>query len=223
MIQFNLLPDIKVQYIKARRQKRLVLLCSTIAGIAAVTVFVFLIVVVDVLQKKNLNDLNHDIATNSQQLQNTPNLNKILTIQNQLDSLTALHNKKAVSSRLFTFLPQVTPAHTTIEKLNADFSKNTMDISGEADAPSTVNAYVDTLKHTSYAVSGRSGSKSAFSNVVLSSFGVDNTKTTYTITLGFDPAIFNGQNDVTLTVPNIISTGSVLNQPLFQNNDGTNR
>ena len=219
MIQINLLPDITIQYIKARRQKRLVMLGSTIASIAAVAIFIFLIVMVDVLQKKNLSDLNRDITSNSQQLQNTPNLNKILTVQNQLDSLTALHGKKPVTSRLFAFLPQVTPAHTTIEKLNADFSKNTLSISGEADGPTTVNTYVDTLKHTTYTLKNHTNSKLAFSGVVLSSFGVDNTKTTYTITLSFDPAIFSEQDDVILTVPNIISTGSVLNQPLFQNND----
>lgn len=221
MIQFNLLPDIKIQYIKARRQKRMVLLISTIASIAAVTIFVILIVVVDGLQKKNLSDLNRDISNDSTQLQNTPNLNKILTVQNQLNSLTALHDKAPVTSRVFTYLPEVTPAAATIEKLDADYTQNTLSISGQADTPATVNTYVDTLKHTMYSVSGQSNSKNAFSNVVLSAINATNTTTTYTITLNFDPTIFSEDDTVSLTVPQITSTGSVLDQPLFQNNDTT--
>ena len=222
MIQFNLLPDIKLQYIKARRQKRLVVLSSTIASIAVVTIFVFLIVVVDVLQKKNLNDLNRDISNNSKQLEGTANLNQILTVQNQLNSLTSLHDQKPVSSRLFTFLPLVTPSQITISRLNADFTQNTLTISGDADSIYTINKYVDTLKFTTYQVSGSSTSKNAFTNVVLSSFGRDNTKATYTITLDFDPTIFSERSDVKLTVPQIITTRSVLDLPLFQKSGGGN-
>jgi hypothetical protein len=51
MIQFNLLPDIKMQYIKARRQQHLVILVSMIAIIASLAVLVLLIVTTDVVQK----------------------------------------------------------------------------------------------------------------------------------------------------------------------------
>lgn len=218
MIQFNLLPDIKMQYIKARRQQHLVVLVSVLSMIATLAIFVLLIVVVDVVQKKNLSDLNHDIQTSSKQLKDTPNLNKILTVQNQLKSLPQLHNQKAVSSRLFKYMSQLTPTSATIAKLNVDFAQNTMSISGSADTLTTVNKFTDTLKFTNYQVNNSGGSKPAFSNVVLANFGRDSKGATYTINLKFDPIIFREDSDTTLTVPNIISTRSEVEQPsaLFQ-------
>jgi len=101
MIQFNLLPDIKQQYIKAERQKHLIVFISTVASIAAIALLVVLILIVDVWQKKSISDLNGDIKNNTSQLSSTQDLNKILTVQNQLNSLGPLHDKKAVAGRLF--------------------------------------------------------------------------------------------------------------------------
>src|SRR3979411_1883627 len=100
MVQFNLLPDVKIQYLKARRQEHLVVLISTFATIAGIAIVLILLSTVYVVQKKNLSDLNRDIKTDSQQLQATPNLDKILTVQNQLKALPSLHDQKPVVTRL---------------------------------------------------------------------------------------------------------------------------
>ena len=73
-IQFNLLPDIKVQYLKAKRQKHLVVLASVSASLIAVAVFVILLTTVFVLQKKNISDLDKDIKSSSGQLQSVEDL-----------------------------------------------------------------------------------------------------------------------------------------------------
>jgi Tfp pilus assembly protein PilN len=214
MIQFNLLPDIKMQYIKARRQEHLVIFASTVAIIAAVAVFVVLIVIVDVVQKKQLSDLHGNISTYGSDLQNTQNFDQILTLQNQLASLPALHNAKPAASRLFTYLTQLTPTAATIGQLNIDYTQNTISITGSANSLSTVNQFTDTLKFTGYSVQGQTGDHPAFSNVVLTSFG-DTTATgaTYTISADFNPAIFRQVNNVTLTVPGVINTRSEVAQP----------
>lgn len=215
MIQFNLLPDIKQEYIKAQRQKHLIVFISTIASIAAIALLVVLILVVDVWQKKSISDLNKDIKSNSSQLSSTKDLNKILTVQNQLNSLGPLHDQKAVASRLFEYISTLTPSNATISKLSIDYSKSAVTISGSADALSTVNTYVDTLKFTTYKAEGQSGStsKNAFSQVVLSTFGKTSQATTYTITASFDPAIFSESSTVNLTVPKITTTRSAIDQP----------
>src|SRR5687768_790771 len=99
MIQFNLLPDIKIQYLKAKRQKHMVMLGAVAAIIVSLAVFIVLITVVYGLQKKNLSDLNTDIKTASEELRDTKDLTKILTVQNQLKALPALHDQKVVSTR----------------------------------------------------------------------------------------------------------------------------
>lgn len=221
MIQFNLLPDIKQQYLKAQRQKHLVMFVSTVAIIAAVAIFVVLLLVVQVWQKKSISDLNSDIKRYSSELSNTNDLNKILTVQNQLKSLTALHDKKAVANRTFSYITQVTPEKASISKLNLDFALNTISISGSADSLETVNTYVDTLKFTKYKTSGdTSQSGNAFTNVVLSTFGRTGTGATYTITASFNPVIFSEDESVSLNVPQTTTTRSVTEQPtdLFQNN-----
>jgi Tfp pilus assembly protein PilN len=214
MIQFNLLPDIKIQYLKARRQKHLVLLGSVVVIIASVAVLAILISVVFGVQKKSISDLSSDIDTASAQLEATRDLDKMLTVQNQLKSLAALHDAKPVASRLFGYITQATPTAASISKLNTDFALKTMSISGSADTLQTVNTFADTLKFTTYHTATQADSeKQAFTNVVLSSFGRDSKGATYTITLAFDPIIFSELEDVTLTVPNKVTTRSTTEQP----------
>ncbi|HSX30222.1 MAG TPA: hypothetical protein VLE73_06725 [Candidatus Saccharimonadales bacterium] len=219
MIQFNLLPDIKIQYLRARRQKHLVLLSSVVVIIASVSLLVLLISVVFVLQKKNLSDLNGDIKESSAELENTPDLNKMLTVQNQLQSLETLHESKPVATRVFGYINQATPASASIARLVVDFDKFTLSVSGSADNLITVNTFADTLKFTTYhTASNDNDEKRAFSAVTLSSFGRDTRGATYTITLTFDPTIFSEKEDVKLTVPKKITTRSEVEQPsaLFQ-------
>lgn len=217
MIQFNLLPDVKLDYIKAERQKHLVVSISTIASIAAVALFVILIVIVDVWQKKSMNDLNSDITTSSTQLQNTNSLNKILTVQNQLGALETLHNQKPVVSRLFGYLQQVTPASVTIATLNVDYTQHTITITGAAGSIDDINTFVDTLKFATYGTSSTSSQQNAFTNVVLASFSRSSKSATYTVNLGFAPTIFSETSKAVLTVPNKITTRSILDQPTIFN------
>ena len=109
MIQFNLLPDVKINFIKAQRTKRAVMGISLIASAAALVIFVMLLLTVHVFQKKNMNDLTKDIASSSKELRQTPNLSKMLTVQSQLNSLTGLHDAKPSTSRMFSFMNQLTP------------------------------------------------------------------------------------------------------------------
>jgi hypothetical protein len=214
MIQFNLLPDVKLEFIKVQRTKRLVITISLVASAVSVVVLLLLLVTVDVFQKKNMSDLTHDIANNEGVLKKTPDLNKILTIQNQLRSLPGMHDQKVVASRLLPFMQQVTPSTATIATMEADFSQNTLAISGQAPSLDVVNTYVDTLKFTTYSTADHStDGKNAFSNVVLSSFSRSSQNASYAITVSFDPVIFSNTSDVKLTIPPIVTTRSVIGQP----------
>ncbi len=227
MIQFNLLPDVKLQFIKARRAKRVVMVVSALASGVVLTIFIALFMVVRVFQKQHSDNLTKDIKRDSHQLQATPELNKILTVQNQLGSLPELHNKKPVVSRLFNYLTQITPTQVNISKLDIDFEANSINITGDTDNLSTVNKFIDTIKFTDFNTSDGSKKGKSFSDVVLVNFGRNDKGATYNIVLVFDPVIFDTASEVTLTVPKIITTRSEIEKPgaLFQQpaNTETNR
>ena len=201
MIQFNLLPDVKLEYVRTQRTKHFLTLVSFAVSAFCIAIMLIAIVAVDVVQKKSLHDENNDIAKYSVQLKRIPNLNKILTVQNQLNTLTSLHEKKPVTSRLFTYITQVTPSQATLNNLALDYSTNTLTVGGAAPSLDVVSTYTDTLKATTYSVAGGVSGTHAFSNVVLSSFGRDQNGATFTITFTFDPTIFNTDDNVTLVVP----------------------
>lgn len=221
MIQLNLLPEIKQEFVRARRTKRLVTALSVLLTSISLIIFVVLLLIVDVVQKQNLSNIDKDIKTYSSQLRGTANLNQILTVQNQLKSLPALNAQKPATSRLFGYINQLTPVKVNITNLEVDYTLYKITITGNADSADTINTFVDTLKFTTYNAQATDKTKTtakAFSNVVLSSFSRTTSQVTYSIDLNYDPIIFDNTNTTSLTVPNIISTRSEVDQPkaLFQ-------
>jgi Tfp pilus assembly protein PilN len=209
IIQFNLLPDIKVEYLRANRQKHIVVLASIVVGAAALVALVILLSLVFVVQKKSISDLSKDIKVASTELQATPDLTKILTVQNQLTSLPSLHNDKPVVTRLFPYLQQSTPSTVINSRILGDFVQHKLTLSGGADSLAAINTYIDALKATTYHTATDSKTeKPAFSNVVLAAYGRDNKSASYTITLDFDPVIFSELDEVTFTISNVPKNGA---------------
>jgi hypothetical protein len=222
MIQFNLLPDVKLEFVKARKNKHTVMSVSLIVALAALFILLIAVFFVYAVQKKSIRDLNSDITRYTSQIKNTPDLNKILTIQNQLNSLPRLETQKPAVGRLFSYITQLTPNAATISTLTLNFSTSGLTIAGEADSVATINQFVDTLKFTTYNIGTSSQTNDAFSNVVLTSYSLPNVtsgqtaanKASYDISASFSPTIFNASSQVTANVPNIISTRSETEQPL---------
>ena len=217
--QLNLLPDVKMEYIKAQRSRRLAVSIALLVSAVAITLLVLLIAA-EGLQKKHLSDLSKDITANSSKLQKKPQITKILTVQNQLESLTTLHTAKPAASRMFNYLNEITPAQLDITDFKADFTLQTESITGTADALSSVNQYVDTLKFTTYTTKDDPTAKPAFSNVVLSNFSLSNQSQVnghpagYTITLSYDKTIFDITKQVNFSVPSVTTTRLGVSQPL---------
>jgi Tfp pilus assembly protein PilN len=189
-VQFNLLPDIKIQYNEAQRLKNLVTtVCVLVAG-GLLGLLILLTLTVDVVQKKQLTDSAKEVDKASQQLKSVPQIDQIITVQNQLKTLAQLHQSKHIPSRIFSFLPKLTPNDVTINNLTIDLKANTMAITGKANSQSSVNAFVDSLKFATYKTNGAPATK-AFSSVVESAFSINQTNIAYTINLQFDPALFS--------------------------------
>lgn len=229
MIQFNLLPDVKLEYIHAQQLKRSVLTICVIAAGTMLTVLVLLLLVVDVFQKQHLRGVDGDIKTSQGKLQSITDLGKVVTIQNQLNSLTALHDQKYVVSRLFGYLKQIVPDKITIDSLNVDFDNHTMVFTGSADNLVTVNKFIDTLKFTTITNvdDKQSGSINAFSGVVLASFARNDKDSSYAVNVNFASELFDSAYNAKMTVPKIVTTRSTTEKPsdLFkkQTSSGTNQ
>jgi Tfp pilus assembly protein PilN len=218
MIQFNLLPDVKLHYIKAERQKRLVIAISTIVIISCLVLLVLLVLIVNVAQRKHINALGDDMTTAVSELREIQDLDKILTVQSQLNSIDGLHDQKVVTSRLAGFISGFTPNDVTISSFKIDYTANTIEIAGSAPTLQAVNRFADSLKYTTYIQDGANKDArelpAVFANVVLTTVTRQKENASYVFNMSFDPKIFSGDSKIQLRVLN--NNSAERPQPLFQ-------
>lgn len=226
-VQFNLLPDVKLEYLKTHRTKNLVLTICFIASAVSLAVLLILMFTVLVVQKQQLKSAQNSLTAANSKLSDIEDLNKIVTVQNQLNSLVKLHQSKHATGRIFDFLKQLTPSKASINRLNLDLVQNTLSINGNADSQKTANTFIDTLKYTTFKVGGNDKSQPAFSNVVESSFAINSGSVSFQLDMSFDPNLFannllDGQGKPQkpeLSVPTLTTTRSAIDDPsnaLFQ-------
>ncbi len=197
MIQFNLLPDIKKEYVRAKRTKRLIISGATLFSAAIIGVTVLLFSFVHVAQKQHIKHLTEDIKKKAESIQGTDNLNTMLTVQNQLSLLPGLHETKPETSRVFSYLTLVSPAAVVISTVDLDTTLNTITVTGEADNLATVNKLVNNIKAARHALPGEQDSTVTFSNVATELAG-DNEGATFTILMSYDPVIFDNTQAVVM-------------------------
>ena len=149
-LQFNLLPDVKLEYIKAQKTRnRVVTLAFLVSGVALLG-FLLLLLTVQIVQKKQLSDADKQIKDASANLEKVNGLPQLLTVENQLKSLVTLLQNKHVSSRIFDYLVVKTPSNVNVGRVFIDFSQNTMTLDGTTDNHKSVNTFFDTLKFTPF-------------------------------------------------------------------------
>lgn len=201
MIQFNLLPDLKLEYIKAERTKKMLTTISLSAAFAAVGLMLMSFFIVNVVQKARINSLNSKALEYTREIQSIKDINKLLTVQKQLASLNSLHQLKPETSRIFDYLSQVTPENVYLNNFSIDYATNTITLGGEAPKIDTIRVYADTLKGTRFTVNDGTDKKYAFNQVELSSFSKADDKAPFTITLKYDQSLFTITNSIKLEVP----------------------
>ena len=215
MIQFNLLPNVKIEYLKTKRLKRMISLSA--AGVTALCtiVLVSLFSVVILAQPNQLDNLDKNIKSTADKIKNTPDINKILTIQNQLTAIDALHEGKPRVENLFTYITQITPIAISVDTFNVDIEGSKIDVKGQAPSIEEMNKYIDTLKFTKIDYGdGSEPEKTAFSQVVLSSYSINEKGAGFSVTFKYDPDIFlSDKSKLTLVVPRITSTRSATERP----------
>jgi hypothetical protein len=151
MIELNLLPDIKQEFVQARRQKRVVIAAMIFTSIASVALVVLLGFYAMAGQSLRQSLADSAIASKSKELKSQKNLVRDLTIQNQLSSLSQLHEAKPAYERLFDYLKILNPEspnNISISKVTiatTPDSTNTLVIEGSAKDYQAVTVFKDTL------------------------------------------------------------------------------
>jgi ABC-type lipoprotein release transport system permease subunit len=236
MIQINLLPDVKLEYLRARSMKHLVVASSFLVIAVSLSILFILFSYVQGVQRLDIRNLNRDIALNTEELRSVEDLDKILTIQNQLNNLTPLHEQKVVASRLQDYMSRITPGQVTFSELDVNYEAFTIKMIGKAENLRQVNQFIDTMKFTTYiaqtagvntedeSVEPVAETGEAFLDVRLAQFNRSQDGANFEIQLSYNPIIFDILYEVELFVPDIISTRSVIERPqtLFQPNPNDN-
>lgn len=220
MIQVNLLPDIKLQYLKSQRVKRLFIVGSILAAavFAAVAILVGLWVGA---QRLHLSGVQNDIDQTVEQLKAEADLSKIVTIQKQLERLPELHNAKLAMHRLFDYIGIVVPNEVSLNTLELDAGNAlSMEIRGRTTDIKMVNVFVDTLKNANFRYGeGFDTEVKPFNDVRVQTYGLDDSSSNkegaaFTVLLVFDSVIFDNKIDnLELVVPSITSSPSVTERP----------
>lgn len=216
-IQLNLLPAVKLEYIKIQTIRNRISRVAFLASAISLGILIVMIFSVEIIQKKQLSDGNKQITAAINNIQSQPQITRVLTVQNQLKTLVTLHESKHVTSRVFDYLSQVTPPNANLARLSIDYGLSTITIDGTADSAATVNKFVDTLKFTKYTVGSDSTALSAFPSVVETNFNISSSTVSYSLNVQFDPSLFsnklkNGDQTATpkLQVPTQATTRSTL-------------
>lgn len=215
MIQFNLLPTVKAEYLRTKRLKRIISLVSALVIAVCVGILAILFTIVFVIQPRMLNNLDKSIKSVANDIKSTKDINKVLTIQNQLIAVSGLHDQKPRAERLFTFLTQTTPANISIESFDVDISSSKINVSAQAKTVVDMNKYVDILKFTDVNYGDDSTPETkAFSLVVLNSYAVSEDGVAFSVSFGYVPDILSVEKSkLKLVVPNITSTRSETERP----------
>jgi Tfp pilus assembly protein PilN len=228
MIQFNLLPDIKKEYIKTKHIKYVVTTTSVLISSSVIVLLLAMFSFIQFGQKSSIADLTADIDREIAKINSVEGLDEILTIQNQLESLPGINEGKPEVSRIIDYLNVVTPQGVFISSLDLNVTNSEIEISGTANTLALVNTYADTLKFATYKTVDvgdenndtlvDEGSRS-FSNVI-TDLSRSSDEATYTITLSYEAIIFDNTKIVTVVVPkDTITTRSVTGQPKLGSNE----
>lgn len=154
MITLNLLPEVKLEYLRTRRIQARVISIAIIATIVAVGLVAVAASWVYIGQTVQKAYYTGEIKKNAATLKAIPDVDKYLTIQNQLSQLSSLHANKVDLSRLLDYLKKLNPAAprnitlTSAELLTGD-AGNTVTFQGEAKDYTGLNTFRDTLMNAS--------------------------------------------------------------------------
>ncbi|HEU5187533.1 MAG TPA: hypothetical protein VFT87_03450 [Candidatus Saccharimonadales bacterium] len=226
MIQLNLLPDLKKEFIKAQKTKGLVITVAVLTTAGALGLSILLFLYVTFGQQLQITLATDSIHKKSEELAKVQGIDQYLTIQNQLASLDALHAEKGVYSRLFSFLSILNPSPPNNVNLNNAqlvTSEKAVLFVGTTGSFEALNVFADTLKNAkvSYKAGGEGDlvKEPMFTQVFIQDSGLakvnNNTVVSFTVKAIYNSPVFDVRNtELVADVPKITTTQSVTGAPV---------
>ena len=232
MIELNLLPDVKKEFIKAQQTRNRVVSGAILVSIIAAGIVAFFATIVFIGQKVTTDKLTKEISSSHEELTKKDSINGYLTIQNQLSALDGVISSRFEYSRLFEFLAQLNPKkpnNITLYSVEIDKTSKVLKIDGSATNFEVVNNFKNTLLTATVAykvqvkngeaVTTESKEEPMFLQIISSqaslttSGGVPATAFVFEVeynTAAFDPA----NTEVAIKVPNLVTSDADKNAPL---------
>lgn len=152
MIEINLIPDIKREFLRNQRMRARVILGSITVCLAAggLILVMFMVLVgqklMDDTVTRNIDDKHRTLTTKH------PNLNNLVTIQSQVNSVSALNDEKQIMSRLASVLTAIRPLppnEVSISEVLVDPEEKLLTLQGVAPGGYNVaDAFRKTIERT---------------------------------------------------------------------------
>lgn len=150
MIQINLLPDVKREYLKAQQTKHAVVMVAILLSIVTVTLAALLFVYVRVLQPSHRTNIQKDIDSGIAKLKASEDAVEIVTVQGALEQIGALQDKKVVTSRVFNYVTSFTPRGVSYGAIKLDTATGIMTIAGVTSTHEKANELANNIKNASF-------------------------------------------------------------------------
>lgn len=150
MISLNLLPDVKKDLLRVRRERNLVVSISVVVVGASIGVLLLLSGTLGVLVAGKAlmeNGIKNDEQT-IKQAQKKKQLDKYITIQNQLKQIGKLKSDQQVYSRLMDYLTQLNPAAPNNVQISSAKIEAPAGSSGDTSSSSSSSASADGITMT---------------------------------------------------------------------------
>lgn len=148
MIEINLIPDVKKELLRAQSTRATVISVSIFASIVAGGLVVALLLYVFGVQAVRSTLAKDEIKSQYATLSKVEDLSKVLTIQNQLGTMSELNDSKKINSRLFNVLAAVVPPEPNsvqLSQINVDSEDSVITLDGQTRAFDSMEVFKKTL------------------------------------------------------------------------------
>ena len=135
MIQINLIPDVKLELVKSQRYRTVVMSVAIMVIVASLGVLVLLSGYVFGVQAALIHNTTNNIAREDEAFRNIEDIEKTVTVSNQLDHIQSSHENKAMTSRIFALLAEASAEGTensvTVNSFDIDTTQQRITISAQ--------------------------------------------------------------------------------------------